>query len=315
MNDPQQISGFLFQIQEILIIVVAAATPLLIAAIGEVVAERAGVLNLGLEGMMIVGAATGFAAAYMADSTIVGVIAGILAGCALAGIFAFLTLGLATNQVAAGLAMTIFGRGVANLIGANFVGLKRASAPHLYIPGLTDLPLVGKLIFGQDYFVYFAVALTGIVSYWLTRTRGGLTLRAVGENHTSGHSLGIPVRGIRLMAVLFGGACAGLAGSYLTLVSTPYWSPDMTAGKGWIALALVVFASWRPWRALGGALLFGGVRVLALVLQGFGVSIPAQLLNSLPYLTTIAVLVFLSVRDRRGAIAPASLGVAFIPDR
>jgi general nucleoside transport system permease protein len=306
--DPQQI-------QDILVIVITAATPLLIAAIGEVVAERAGVLNLGLEGMMIVGAATGFAGAYLASSTIVGVIAGILAGCVMAAIFAFLTLGLATNQVAAGLAMTIFGRGVANLIGAGFVGLKREAAPHLYIPGLSDLPLVGKLIFGQDYFVYFAVLLTGAVSYWLTRTRSGLTLRAVGENHTSGHSLGVPVRSIRLMAVLFGGGCAGLAGSYLSLSYTPFWSPDMTAGRGWIALALVVFASWRPWRALGGALLFGGVAVLALAFQGLGVPIPAQLLNSLPYLTTIAVLIFLSVRDRRGAIAPASLGVAFIPDR
>jgi len=306
--DPQQI-------QDILVIVITAATPLLIAAIGEVVAERAGVLNLGLEGMMIVGAATGFAGAYLANSTLVGVLCGILAGCAMAAIFAFLTLGLATNQVAAGLAMTIFGRGVANLIGAGFVGLKRQAAPHLYIPGLSDLPLIGKLIFGQDYFVYFAVLLTAAASYWLTRTRSGLTLRAVGENHTSGHSLGVPVRAIRLMAVLFGGGCAGLAGSYLSLAYTPFWSPDMTAGRGWIALALVVFASWRPWRALGGALLFGGVAVLALAFQGLGVPIPAQLLNSLPYLTTIAVLVFLSVRDRRGAIAPASLGVAFIPDR
>jgi ABC-type uncharacterized transport system permease subunit len=298
-----------------ILIIVTAATPLLIAAIGEVVAERAGVLNLGLEGMMIVGAATSFAAAIGSGSTIVGVAAGLLAGCAMAGIFAFLTLGLAANQVAAGLAMTIFGRGLANLIGAGFVGLKRTAAPSLYIPGLTDIPIVGKLLFGQDYFVYFAVLLTGAVSYWLMRTRAGLTLRAVGENHTSGHSLGVPVRSIRLMAVLFGGGCAGLAGSYLSLAYTPFWSPDMTAGRGWIALALVVFASWRPWRAMGGALLFGGVAYLALDLQGRGVSIPAQLLNSLPYLTTIVVLVFLSLRDRRGAIAPASLGVAFIPDR
>jgi len=306
--DPQQI-------QDILVIVVTAATPLLIAAIGEVVAERAGVLNLGLEGMMIVGAATGFAAAFLADSTLVGVLAAIMGGVVMACVFAFLTLGLATNQVAAGLAMTIFGRGVANLIGAGFVGQKRTAAPHLHIPGVSDLPIVGKLIFGQDYFVYFAVLLTGVVAYWLMRTRTGLTLRAVGENHTSGHSLGVPVRAVRLMAVLFGGGCAGLAGGYLSLSYTPFWSPDMTAGRGWIALALVVFASWRPWRALGGALLFGGVAVLALAFQGLGVPIPAQLLNSLPYLTTILVLVFLSMRDARGATAPASLGVAFIPDR
>src|SRR5579863_976594 len=285
------------------------------AAVGELVAERSGVLNLGVEGMMIVGAATGFAAAYTTDSTIVGAIAGTLGGAVLAAIFAFLTLGLAANQVASGLALTIFGRGVANLIGAGFVGLKRAPAPHLYIPGLSDIPLIGKLVFGEDPFVYFALILTGGVAYWLMRTRAGLTLRAVGDNHSSGHSLGVPVRRVRLLAVLFGGACAGLAGSYLSLAYTPFWSPDMTAGRGWIALALVVFASWKPWRALAGALLFGGVAVLALAFQGLGVPIPAQFLASLPYLTTIAVLVVLSIRDIRGAAAPASLGLPFIPDR
>ena len=306
--DPQQV-------QDVLVIVVTAATPLLIAAVGELVAERSGVLNLGVEGMMIVGAATGFAAAYSSDSTLVGVVAGILSGGALAAVFAFLTLGLAANQVASGLALTIFGRGVANLIGSGFVGLKRTPAPHLYIPGLSDLPLVGKLIFGEDFFVYFALLLTGFVAYWLMRTRSGLTLRAVGDNHSSGHSLGVPVRRVRLLAVLFGGACAGLAGSYLSLAYTPFWSPDMTAGRGWIALALVVFASWKPWRALAGALLFGGVTVLQLVFQTWGVPIAPQFLASLPYLTTIAVLVILSIRDIRGAAAPASLGIAFIPDR
>ena len=306
--DPQQI-------QDVLVIVVTAATPLLIAAVGELVSERAGVLNLGVEGMMIVGAATGFAAAYLTDSTMLGVIAGILAGAVLASIFAFLTLGLAANQVASGLALTILGRGVANLIGSSFVGLKRTPAPHLYIPGLSDLPMVGKLIFGQDFFVYFALLLTGAVAYWLMRTRSGLTLRAVGDNHSSGHSLGVPVRRIRLLAVLFGGGCAGLAGSYLSLAYTPFWSPDMTAGRGWIALALVVFASWKPWRALAGALLFGGVTVLQLVFQTWGVPIAPQFLAALPYLTTIAVLVVLSIRDIRGAAAPASLGIPFIPDR
>jgi simple sugar transport system permease protein len=303
------------QIQDILLIVVTAATPLLFAALGEVVTERAGVLNLGIEGMMIVGAATGFAAAYATDSTMVGVVAGIVAGVLVSSIFAFLTLGLATNQVAAGLAMTIFGRGVANLIGSSFVGLKRTPAPHLHIPGLSDLPIVGRLVFGEDYFVYFAIILTGAVSWWMTRSRSGLTLRAVGENHVSGHSLGVPVRGIRLMAVLFGGACSGLGGAYLSLAYTPFWSPDMTAGRGWIALALVVFASWKPWRALAGAILFGGVTVLQLVFQTYGVPVPAQFLSALPYLTTIIVLVFLSLRDTRGAVAPASLGVPFIPDR
>ncbi len=300
---------------DILMIVVSAATPLLIAAVGEIVAERSGVLNLGLEGMMIVGAATGFAFAYLADSTLLGVLGAALCGMAMAGVFAFLTLGLAANQVAAGLALTIFGRGLANLVGAGFVGLKRPRAPALHVPGLSDLPIVGKLLFGQDVFVYSAILLTGVVAYWLTRTRAGLTLRAVGEDHVSGHSLGLPVRAIRLAAVLFGGACAGVAGSYLSLAYTPFWSPDMTAGRGWIALALVVFASWRPWRALAGALLFGGVAVLALAFQGLGVPIPAQALNAAPYATTILVLVVLSARDVRGATAPQSLGVSFIPDR
>jgi len=303
------------QVQDVLIIVVTAATPLLIAAVGELVVERSGVLNLGVEGMMIIGAATGFAAGYSTDSTLVGVAAGVISGAILAAIFAFLTLGLAANQVASGLALTILGRGVANLIGASFVGLKRTPAPHLHIPGLSDIPLIGKLIFGEDFFVYFGLLLTGAVAYWLMRTRSGLTLRAIGDNHASGHSLGVPVRRIRLLAVLFGGGCAGLAGSYLSLAYTPFWSPDMTAGRGWIALALVVFASWKPWRALAGALLFGGVTVLQLVFQTWGVPIPPQFLASLPYLTTIAVLVVLSIRDIRGAAAPASLGIPFIPDR
>jgi len=295
---------------DILMIVISAATPLLIAAVGEIVAERAGVLNLGLEGMMIVGASTGFAFAYTTNSTLVGVVAAAVCGAALSAVFAFLVIGLAANQVAAGLAITIVGRGLANLIGSGFVGLKRARAWELRIPGLTDLPVVGKLLFGQDFFVYGAILLTAVVAYWLTRTRAGLTLRAIGENHTSAHGLGLPVR-----AILFGGACAGVAGSYLSLAYTPFWSPDMTAGRGWIALALVVFASWRPWRALAGALLFGGVAVLALAFQGLGVPIPAQALNAAPYLVTILVLVLLSARDARGAVAPQSLGVAFIPDR
>ena len=205
-------------------------------------------LNLGLEGMMIIGASTGFAIAYATNSTLVGVVGAALCGAALAGVFAFLVVGLAANQVAAGLAITIVGRGLANLIGSGFVGLKRARAWELRIPGLSDLPVVGKLLFGQDFFVYGAILLTAGVAYWLTRTRAGLTLRAVGENHTSGHALGLPVRAIRLGAILFGGACAGVAGSYLSLAYTPFWSPDMTAGRGWIALALVVFSSWRPWR-------------------------------------------------------------------
>ncbi|MBV9637925.1 MAG: ABC transporter permease [Methylobacteriaceae bacterium] len=302
-------------LQSVLVTIVTAATPLLIAAIGELLAERAGVLNLGVEGMMIIGASVAFAAAYPSDSTLLGSLAGCLAGMALAALFSLLTIGLAANQVASGLATTALGLGLSGLVGAGFVGLKREGAPPLHIPGLSDLPLVGKLVFGEDLFVYAAVALVIAVSFFLNRTRAGLTLRAVGDNHGSAHALGIPVRRIRLMAVLFGGACAGLAGSYLSLAYPGFWSPGMTAGRGWIALALVVFASWRPWRAVAGALLFGGATILQLQAQALGISIPAQFMSSIPYLATIVALVLLSIGRARGAAAPAALGLPFVPDR
>ncbi|MBL8587114.1 MAG: ABC transporter permease [Methylobacteriaceae bacterium] len=300
----------------VLFTVITAATPLLIAALGELVVERAGVLNLGVEGMMIVGAAVGFAAGYSTGSALIGALAGMAAGATLAALFALLVVGLATNQVASGLALTIFGLGVSGLIGAGFVGLKREAAPHLAIPGLSDLPFVGKLIFGHDLFVYAGLALTVGVWWFLTRTRAGLTLRAIGDNHASGHALGLPVRRVRVQAILFGGACAGLAGAYLSLAYTPFWTPGMTAGRGWIALALVVFASWRPWRALAGALLFGGATTLQLHAQAWGgVRIPAQFMSALPYVVTIVALIVLSVWDRRGTTAPAALGKPFVPDR
>ena len=299
----------------VLITILTSATPLLIAAIGELVTERAGVLNLGVEGMMIVGAAVGFLSAYLADSTLVGALAGIAAGMSMSGLFALLVLGLATNQVAAGLALTILGLGVSGLAGASFVGLKRERAPQLHIPGLSDLPLVGKHVFGEDYFVYAAVALVVGAAYFLNRTRAGLALRAIGDNHTSAHALGLKVKRTRLLAILFGGGCAGLAGAYLSLAYTPFWSPGMTAGRGWIALALVVFSSWRPWRAVAGALVFGGATVIQLHTQALGFGIPAQLLSAVPYLATILALVLLALLDRRGSAAPASLGAPFFADR
>ena len=299
----------------VLITILTSATPLLIAAIGELVTERAGVLNLGVEGMMIVGAAVGFLSAYLADSTLVGALAGIAAGMAMSGLFALLVLGLATNQVAAGLALTILGLGVSGLAGASFVGLKRERAPQLHVPGLSDLPLVGKLVFGEDYFVYAALALVVGTAYFLNRTRAGLALRAIGDNHTSAHALGLKVKRTRLLAILFGGGCAGLAGAYLSLAYTPFWSPGMTAGRGWIALALVVFSSWRPWRAVAGALVFGGATVIQLHTQALGFGIPAQLLSAVPYLATILALVLLALLDRRGSAAPASLGAPFFADR
>ncbi len=303
-------------VQMVLVTVLAAATPLILAALGELVAERAGVLNLGVEGMMVCGAALGFAAAVETGSTLIGALAGIGAGMGLAALFAVLTVGLAANQVASGLALTILGLGLSGLIGAGYVGLKREPAPHLSAPGLSDLPGIGSLAFGQDGFVYAALALALGVSWFLWRTRAGLILRAIGDDHAATHSLGLPVRRVRVLAVLFGGACAGLAGAYLSLAYTPFWAPAMTAGRGWIALALVVFASWRPGRVVGGAMLFGGTTVLQLHAQAWGIGLPGQLLSAVPYLATILALVLLSLGRRRGgSLAPAALGRDFTPHR
>ena len=234
----------------------------------------------------------------------------------MAAIFALLTLGLAVNQVATGLALTILGIGLSGLIGAGFVGEKIATAPQLYIPGLTSIPFVGRILFGQDAFVYLSLALIVAIWWFLYRTRSGLVLRAVGDNHASAHALGHPVLTIRTFAVLFGGACAGLGGAYLPLAYTPFFIPGMTAGRGWIALALVVFASWLPGRLVIGAYLFGAVTILQLHAQGIGFGIPSQLMSSLPYLATVIVLVLISrTRGTAGSAAPASLGLVFVPDR
>jgi simple sugar transport system permease protein len=303
-------------LEAIILAVLAASTPLLLAAAGELVAERAGVLNLGVEGMMIVGAACGFAGAYLTGSIWIGAVCGIAAGTALAAVFAMLTLGLAVNQVATGLALTILGVGLSGLVGASFVGERIVPAAHLYIPGLTDIPFVGRVLFGQDAFVYLSIALVVGIWWFLYRTRAGLVLRAVGDNHVSAHALGYPVLRIRAAAVLFGGACAGLGGAYLPLAYTPFWISGMTAGRGWIALALVVFASWHPARLVAGAYLFGAVTILQLHAQGAGFGIPSQFMSSLPYLATVIVLVVISrTRGMAGAAAPASLGIVFVPDR
>jgi len=302
--------------EAIMLSVIAASTPLLLAAAGELVAERSGVLNLGLEGMMIMGAACAFAGAYLSDSVVVGALCGVIAGVAMSAIFAFFTLGLAVNQVASGLALTILGTGLSGLIGAGFVGQRITPAPQLHLPVLTDLPLVGRILFGQDAFVYLSVALVIGIWLFLYRSRAGLVLRAVGDNHTSAHALGYPVLKIRALAVLFGGGCAGLAGAFLPLAYTPFFIPGMTAGRGWIALALVVFASWRPGRLVAGAYLFGAVSILQLHAQALGLGIPSQLMSSLPYLATVIVLVLISrTRGIAGSAAPASLGVVFVPDR
>ena len=302
-------------LEPIILSVLAASTPLLIAATGELVTERSGVLNLGVEGMMIVGAACAFGGAWLTGSIIVGAICGISAGMLMSLIFASMALGLAVNQVATGLALTILGIGVSGLIGAGFVGERITPAPHLHIPVLTDIPFAGRILFGQDAFVYLSIVLLIAVWFFLYRTRAGLVLRAAGDNHVSAHALGYPVLRIRLYAVLFGGACAGLAGAYLPLAYTPFFIPGMTAGRGWIALALVVFASWRPGRLAVGAYLFGAVTILQLHVQAFGLGIPSQFMSSLPYLATVIVLVLISRARTGGSTAPAALGTVFVPDR
>ncbi|HLM39400.1 MAG TPA: ABC transporter permease [Microvirga sp.] len=301
--------------EAILLTIVTASTPLLIAALGELVTERSGVLNLGVEGMMAMGAACSFAAAVTFDSTLLGVAAGILAGALMSALFALVVLGFAANQVGSGLALTIFGLGLSGLIGAPFVGSRRDPVAPIHIPALSDLPFVGRLFFGQDLFVYMSVALVVLVGVYLVRSRSGLTLRSVGENHTSAHALGLPVWRIRFWAIVFGGACAGLAGAYLALVYTRFWSPGMTAGRGWIALALVVFAAWRPGWVLVGAYIFGAATVLQLHAQAAQFGVPSQLLSAVPYLATILALLLLSLRHGRAIGAPGSLGMPFVPDR
>ena len=300
----------------ILITIATAATPLLIAAMGELVVERSGVLNLGVEGMMVMGAVSGFAFALMTGNPWIGMLAGIIAGALFSQLFAFLVLSVATNQVATGLSLTLLGLGLSGMIGEGFVGQPGVKLQNISIPVLSELPFVGRLLFGQDPIFYISIALTAGVWYFLFRTRAGLTLRSIGDNHTSAHALGIKVIATRYLAVMFGGACAGLAGAHLTLVYTPQWIENMSAGRGWIALALVVFASWRPLRALAGAYLFGAVTIGQLHAQAFGLGIPSQFLSALPYLATVIVLVVISGNRRLTMInTPASLGRPFVPDR
>ena len=301
--------------EAVLVTIIASSTPFVLAGIGELVVERSGVLNLGVEGMMIMGAACGFGGALLTGSIIIGAICGMAAGTALSLIFAMMALGLAVNQVASGLALTILGTGLSGLIGAGFVGARITPAPHLYIPGLTDIPFAGRILFGEDPFVYLSLLLVLAVWLFLYRTRAGLVLRAAGDNHTSAHALGYPVLGIRTCAVMFGGACAGLAGAYLPLAYTPFFIPGMTAGRGWIALALVVFSSWRPGRLVAGAYLFGAVTILQLHTQALGLGIPSQFMSALPYLATVIVLVLISRARTGGSTAPAALGTVFVPDR
>jgi general nucleoside transport system permease protein len=290
-----------------------ASAPIMLAAIGLLVNERAGVLNLGAEGMMLIAAVAGFAVGIETGSVTMAMLGGIFAGMAAAAVFALFTLVLTTNQVATGLALSILGGGLSAFIGQGYVG-KTVPKSAFELTGLKDIPVFGEAFFQQHIVVYLAFVLVGIVTWFLFRTRAGLTLRAIGESPESAHALGYPVRWIRFAAVLFGGACCGLAGAYLSVIYTPLWVEGMVAGRGWIALALTTFATWRPLRVLLGALLFGTITILGFHLQSIGVEIPSQFLAMMPYIATIIVLVLISRNpDWIRLNMPASLGKPFRP--
>jgi ABC-type uncharacterized transport system permease subunit len=303
-------------IEAILLTVITAATPLVLASLGELVTERSGVLNLGVEGMMVMGAVLAFAATQATGSPYIGILAGIACGALFSVLFGFLTLTLVANQVATGLALTILGLGVSGQIGEPYVGMSGIKLQPITIPLLADIPFLGPLLFKQDLIFYLSIALVFGVNWFLFKSRAGLKLRAIGDSHGSAHALGIHVIRTRYLAVMFGGACAGLAGAQLSLVYTPQWVENMSAGRGWIALALVVFASWRPWRLLAGGYLFGAVSISQLHAQALGLGIPSQFLSALPYAATVIVLVLISHNRRTTLInTPASLGKPFVPDR
>jgi simple sugar transport system permease protein len=300
---------------QLVLLSLAAGTPLVFAALGELVVEKSGVLNLGVEGMMLVGAVTSFIVAAATQSPWLGVGAGALAGAALSLIFAVIALTLRANLVATGLALTLFGVGLSAFVGRGYLSVVIEGIGPLALPALTDLPVVGRLLFGHNPLVYVSLALFVAVQAFLYRTRAGLVLRAVGESPQSAHAIGYRVIAIRYAAVVFGGACAGLGGAYLAVAYTPSWVEGMTAGRGWIALALVVFATWKPWRVIVGAYLFGSVTLAQFQAQASGVAIASQLLAMLPYVATIVVLAIIS-RDATTIRlnAPASLGKPYHPD-
>lgn len=301
------------QLAPLIATAINAGTPLLLAALGLLINERSGVLNLGAEGMMLVAAVAGFMVGYQTQQPLLGFLAGAVAGMLMASLFSWLALVLATNQVATGLALSIFGTGLSAFMGQRFVG-HAMPAQARSIPGLADIPFIGPAFFQQHWMVYFSLLLCFAIMWFLFRTRAGLTLRAIGESPESAHALGYPVRTIRFGALLFGGACCGLAGAYLSLVYTPMWVENLVAGRGWIALALTTFATWRPGRVLVGAWLFGGVTILQFYLQGIGVSVPSQFLSMLPYAATIVVLALISRNPAWIRLnMPASLGKPFRP--
>jgi simple sugar transport system permease protein len=296
----------------VLLSVIVTSTPLLLAATGELVVEKSGVLNLGVEGMMLVGAICGFAVALKTGNPYLGVIGGMIGGALFSLLFSVLALSFLAAQVPAGLVLTIFGAGLSALIGTAYVGVSIDRLPHVSIPGLTSIPFIGPILFGEDILVYISFVSVIAVYLVLTRTHVGLVLRAVGDSAEAGHALGYDVIGIRYLATLFGGAMAGLAGAYMSLAYNTSWSENMTAGRGWIALALVVFSTWRPFWLIIGAYLFGSIMYMSFYLQGLGVRIPSQFVSALPYIATIVVLVIISSnRARIRLSAPACLGKPF----
>jgi simple sugar transport system permease protein len=291
-----------------------AGTVLAIAGLGLLINERAGVVNLGAEGLMLIAAIAGFATAVHTGSDTLAFLAGALAGGLMAAVFGWLVIWLNTNQVATGLALSLFGGGFSAFVGIGYVSEKLSKRPDFHIPVLGDLPFIGPALFRQHPMVYLAIAMTVGLGWFLYRSRAGLVLRAIGESPESAHALGYPVRRIRLAAVVAGGALCGVAGAYISVIYTPLWIEGMVAGKGWIALALTTFATWRPMRLLLGAYLFGGVTMLQFHLQGEGVHVPSQFLTMLPYVATIVVLVLISSNANFIKInMPASLGKPFFP--
>jgi len=291
-----------------------AGTVLAIAGLGLLINERAGIVNLGAEGLMLVAAVAGFATAVHTGSDLAAFVAGAGAGALLAAVFGWLVIWLNTNQYATGLALSLFGAGFSAFVGIGYVQARLGERASFAIPGLADIPFLGAALFRQHPMVYLAMALTAGIAWFLYRSRAGLVLRAVGESPESAHALGYPVRRIRLAAVCAGGALCGLGGAYLSVVYSPLWMEGMVAGKGWIALALTTFATWRPARVLLGAYLFGGVTMLQFHLQGQGVEVASQLLSMLPYLATIVVLVLISSNANFIKVnMPASIGKPFHP--
>jgi simple sugar transport system permease protein len=296
----------------IVIATLVAGTPLVYAALGELVTEKSGVLNLGVEGMMLVGAITGFIVASATQSIWIGACAAMLAGALLAALFAVIAITLVANQVATGLALAVFGTGLSSLLGKGYTGTSLVLPPSAIAAAIDRIPWLGSTLTQLHPLVYLSWVLFAAVSYFLYRTKAGLVLRAVGESPASAHAIGYPVVRIRYLATIFGGAMAGLAGAYLATVYTAIWTEGMTAGRGWIALALVVFATWRPARVLFGAYLFGGVTTAQLYAQGAGIPVPPEAMSSLPYIATIVVLVLITQnRTLVRMNAPPALGQPF----